>query len=102
MHPSVSNDRKNLKFHLQKLEAKASICSPFSDKHDVLVEHLALAVQVRKDIIQSLLPNLPKFPRDKASTLKLLDIMSTLAENIEKSIFEAAAKPQDIFVLPSY
>ena len=68
----------------------------------MLVEHLALAVQVKKDIIQSLLPLLPKFPRDKACSLKLLDTMAALAENTEKAILENAHQPQDVFVLPTY
>lgn len=102
LNPAAAVDKKNQKFHHQKLDPKASICSPYSDKHDVLVEHLALTVQVRKDIIQSILPLLPKFPRDKSSSLKLLDLITALTEGSEKLVFDRLAKPQDVFVLPSY
>lgn len=87
---------------MQRLEPKASLCAPYTDKHDVLVEHIALAIQVRKDMVQSLLPLVPKFPREKSSSVKLLDMFMALSENSEKVILEDAHKPQDVFVLPSY
>lgn len=87
---------------MQRLEPKASLCAPYTDKHDILVEHLALAIQIRKDMVQSLLPLIPKFPRDKSCSVKLLDMIMSVSDNAEKIILAETQKAQDVFILPRY
>lgn len=102
LNPALATEKKNQKYYMQRLEAKASVCPPYSDKHDILVQHVALTIQIRKDFVQTLQQLLPKFPKDKNCSVKLLDIIMSLSENTERVILEDARKPQDVFIFPNY
>lgn len=74
-----------------------------ADKPDIIIQHLPLTLQVRKDLIQAAASIVaPKILKDKQSNLKLLDILFTIYESLEKSVLEQARKPQDVIVIPNY
>lgn len=103
LNPTGAGEKKTPKFHQLKYEQKATVCSPLTDNHNVLVQHLAMSLQVKKDLIMAAAPlSGPKLFKDKPSSLKLLDIIWNLGESLEKSMAPTNEKLQDVFVFNSY
>lgn len=103
LNPAGAGEKKAQKFHQLKYEQKATVVAPLTDNHNVLVQHLAMSLQVKKDLIMdgaSLAS--PKLFKDKSSSLKLLDVMANIAESLEKTLGPADGRPQDIFTFNSY
>ena len=64
---------------------------------------MAMTLQIRKDLVQAVYNSVaPKLLKDKPSLQKLLDMVFTLSESLEKSILEGAGKRQDVFIIPTY
>ena len=103
LNPALNLEKKELKFFQQKFEAKGTVSSPLTDKHDVLIQHLPITLQVRKELIQATASMIaPRILKDKPSNLKLLETVYSIYDNLVAHINSGATKPQDKVILQSY
>lgn len=96
------SEKKEMEFYHMKVDkervAQYALAQPYTEKHNILVQNLPLALQIRRELIASSAQTLCIKLKEKQIYKRLIETIFKVSDSLEKKILKALARPQDQFV----